>query len=389
MSKELENHSEENESEAQVKSFYGEGDVDISIPDMLMPAPIEEEKKNEIKDVCDGAFKFAFVGTGQGGSRLAESFHKLGYRRLAAINTAQQDLNTVQLDNKLCIGEGGAGKNLAVAAKYFEESREDVIDFLRYSFGDSFDKIFICAGAGGGSGAGTVVPLIDASLELSKTIESSSKKIGVILALPKKSEGTKVASNAYKTLIKVWELVEQGKVSPLIILDNEKIGKLYPNLVVSNFWRHANSSLAGLFHLFNLTAAKDSTFTSFDKNDYSTILESGLMVFGASPVDKWDDPVSVSRAVRENIKNNVLSGGIDLSTGKCAGAIIIGGKEQLDSIPQTTLDQAFEQLVRMLKSGGVVHRGIYIGDKPNLTVFTAIGGLGLPKEKLEELQSWS
>ena len=172
MSKELENHSEENESEAQVKSFYGEGDVDISIPDMLIPAPIEKEKKNEIKDVCDGAFKFAFVGAGQGGSRLAESFHKLGYRRLAAINTAQQDLNTVQLDNKLCIGEGGAGKNLAVAAKYFEESREDVIDFLRYSFGDSFDKIFICAGAGGGSGAGTVVPLIDASLELSKTIES-------------------------------------------------------------------------------------------------------------------------------------------------------------------------------------------------------------------------
>jgi hypothetical protein len=30
-----------------------------------------------------------------------------------------------------------------------------------------------------------------------------------------------------------------------------------------------------------------------------------------------------------------------------------------------------------------------VGDKPNLTVFTAIGGLGLPKEKLEELKSWS
>ena len=113
------------------------------------------------------------------------------------------------------------------------------------------------------------------------------------------------------------------------------------------------------------------------------------MVFGASPVEKWDDPVSVSRAIRENVKNNVLSGGVDLSTGQCAGAIIIGGKEQLDNIPQTTLDQAFEQLVRMLKSNGVVHRGIYIGDKPNLTVFTAIGGLGLPKEKLGELQSWS
>ena len=113
------------------------------------------------------------------------------------------------------------------------------------------------------------------------------------------------------------------------------------------------------------------------------------MVFGASPVEKWDDPISVSRAVRENITNNVLSGGVDLSTGSCAGAVIIGGKEQLDNIPQSTLEQAFEQLVRMLKSGGVVHRGIYVGDKPNLTVFTAIGGLEEPKQKLEELGSWS
>tara|TARA_Y100000593_G_scaffold95087_1_gene199425 strand:+ start:36004 stop:37170 length:1167 start_codon:yes stop_codon:yes gene_type:complete len=383
------NNLEQQESEEQVKSFYGEGDVDISIPDMLIPAPVEEENKNEIKDACDVAFKFAFVGTGQGGSRIAETFHKLGYRRLAAINTAQQDLNTIQLDHKLCIGEGGAGKDLAVAEKYFKESREDVIDFLRYSFGDSVDKIFVCAGAGGGSGAGTLPSLVDASLELTETIEASSKKVGVILALPKKSEGARVAANAHKTLKRVWKLVEENKVSPLIILDNEKIGKLYPNLVVSNFWRHANSSLAGLFHLFNLTSAKDSTFTSFDKNDYNSILESGLMVLGASPVDKWDDPVSVSRAIRENVKNNVLSGGVDLSTGSCAGAVIIGGKDQLDNIPQSTLDQAFEQLVRMLKQGGVVHRGIYIGDKHNLTVFTAIGGLGLPEEKLRELQSWS
>ena len=113
------------------------------------------------------------------------------------------------------------------------------------------------------------------------------------------------------------------------------------------------------------------------------------MVFGASPVEKWDDPVSVSRAVRENLTNNILSGGINLKSGSSAGAVIIGGKEQLDTIPQSTLDQAFEQLVRMLKSGSVVHRGIYTGDKPNLTVFTAIGGIGKPDAKLEELKSWS
>ena len=52
------------------------------------------------------------------------------------------------------------------------------------------------------------------------------------------------------------DLVEQDIVSPLIFLIDEKIGQLYPNLVVSEFWNVANQSIAGLFHLFNHTAAR-------------------------------------------------------------------------------------------------------------------------------------
>ena len=48
--------------------------------------------------------------------------------------------------------------------------------------------------------------------------------------------------------------------------------------------------MAGLFHLFNHTASKDSTYSAFDSNDYGSLLNSGLMVFGASPVNDWNDP---------------------------------------------------------------------------------------------------
>ena len=40
----------------------------------------------------------------------------------------------------------------------------------------------------------------------------------------------------------------------------------------------------------------------------------------------------------------------------------------------------------MLKPNSIVHRGIYSGDKPNLTVFSAVGGLSSPEDKLEELK---
>ena len=357
---------------------------DLSLPDIPMPAP-EPEQIKEVKDEIDVAFKFAFIGAGQGGSRIAETFHGLGYRKIAVLNTAEQDLNTINLNNKLCIGEGGAGKDPAYAGKKFAERKEDVIDFMRYSFGEQLDRIMVCAGAGGGTGAGTVVPLVRAAKELQDTVGASASKVGVILALPKASEGKKVNANAHNCLKEVYSLVKEGVVSPLVVIDNERIGKIYPNLVVSNFWQTANMSMAGLFHLFNLTASRDSSYTAFDANDYKDVLDSGMMVFGAAPVKEWENPVSISRAVRDNFKSGLLSGGIDLSSGTCAGAIVVGGQNQLDNIPQSNLDQAFDQLCRMLATGNVVHRGIYSGDKDSLTVYTTIGGLASPEEKLKEL----
>ena len=75
---------------------------------------------------------------------------------------------------------------------------------------------------GGGSGAGTLVPLVETCRELHESIGSDSKKVGVILALPKYSEGRKVNANAYETLKDACDLVKKGIVSPLVIIDNEK-----------------------------------------------------------------------------------------------------------------------------------------------------------------------
>lgn len=364
------------------------GDFDLSLPEIPLPeaAPIDKV----IEDDFESAFKFAFVGAGQGGSRVAECFSKFGYARTCAINTAQQDLNTIDLENKLCIGKGGAGKDMALAAKLYAEKKEDVFDLMRDSFGEGIDRIFICAGAGGGSGAGTTCSLIDTALEYQDVVNSSSDKnqVGVILALPKVSEGKRVNANAFNVLHRVLTYVQQNKVSPLILIDNEKISKLYPKLAVGPFWETANKSIVGLFHLFNVTAAKNSSYSSFDPNDYKQILNSGIILYGASPVTDWNNATNISKTVRDNLKHNLLCGGIDISSGSCAGVVVVGGTDVLNEVPQENLDKAFEQFSRVLKSGNTVHRGIYSGNKPTLTVYTAIGGLGIPHQKLEELKKY-
>jgi cell division GTPase FtsZ len=379
--------SEENNDD-QIKAIYGE--ADISMPDLMMPEASEdvEQLENEMKVIEDrfkGSFDFCFIGAGQGGCRVAQAFHRLGYGRVAAVNTAEQDLNTLNIENKLCIGDGGAGKEPDLAKKAIEERKEDVLDFMRYSFGQKFDRIFVCAGAGGGSGSGMVVPLVNIAKEVQELHKTTDKQVGVILTLPKKSEGKKVSINAYNVVKQVYSLVRQNIVSPLIILDNEKVAQMYPNVAVSKFFDVANSSLTGLFHLFNLTSAKDSSYSSFDKNDYRGILNSGMMLFGASPVKNFKDPVEISRVVRSNLKGNLLCGSVDVTTGNTAGVIVVGGPEILDSLPQSFIDEALDQINRMLQAGSVVHGGVYSGDKPNLNIFSAVGGLAEPSKRMEEL----
>lgn len=363
-----------------------ESSFDIETPDI--PLPDETGSLGAIADEKASAFKFAFIGSGQGGSRLAYTFWQLGYRRVGAINTAPQDLHALPLPeaNKLCFGSGGAGKNPAAAAEVFAERKEDVLDFMRTVFGPVFDRIIVCAGAGGGTGAGTVTRLVECAAQLQEACKCPSKQVGVVLALPKISEGKKVNANAYWVLKDLADLVKQGAVSPLIVLDNERISSLYPGLAVNPFWNKANTSVCTLFDLFNTICVQNSSHTTFDPTDLKTILDSGLIVFGAMPVPKWQEPAALSSAMRDNLRRNILSGGVNLSTGSVAGAIIVAASSILETLPLEHLDQAFDQLTRLLRPGSTVHRGIYSGSKDMLAIYTAIGGLAAPDEKLSELK---
>jgi cell division GTPase FtsZ len=359
---------------------------DIEMDDIPLP---EEAADLTIHDDFEGACDFAFVGAGQGGCRLAQTFYNMGYKRVCAINTAQQDMAAITSlpeSNKLVFGDGGAGKDPSLAARVYDEHTEDVVDLMRRSYGPSFDRVFVCVGAGGGTGAGCSVPLVYTIKELQKSMRLPDAPVGMIVALPKNSEGAKVNANASGVLNDAVRLVDEGKVSPLIILDNQRIDDLYPRLAVAPFWGTANKSVASLFHVFNRTAAAPSTYTSLDQTDYRTLLDSGIIIFGATPVKNPTEATSISFAIRDNLRRNMLAGGIDLGTGSVAGVIAIGGPQLLaEGIAQEDLDHGFDQLSRILGEGSMVHRGIYSGNKETLVVYTMIGGLGKPVDRQVEL----
>src|SRR5215471_16897949 len=83
------------------------------------------------------AFKFAFLGTGQGGSRMADAFWRIGYRRVAVLNTTDMDFKGINEDiARLNLAVGGAAKDPQFAANSLKGREEEVRDLLTQSFGN-------------------------------------------------------------------------------------------------------------------------------------------------------------------------------------------------------------------------------------------------------------
>jgi cell division protein FtsZ len=357
------------------------------------------ERSSAVEDDFAGgetrsAIKMAFVGCGQGGGRIAEAFYGLGYRRVMATNTTSQDLESLAIPSKLEIGNnrGGAGKDPAEGEAAAKESYEDIMDMMMRSFGEGVEHIYVCVGGGGGSGTGSWPVILDAAREYAKSTNIEKpfyKHLGVIMSLPKRSEGSRVQRNAKMAIDLALHKLEKGQISSLIIVDNARIHELYPGLPVKKFWPVANRNFAAILHTFNLLAAQDSEYNTFDRADFRSVVQNGLMVFGMTRVEKWQGKEDISKAVRQNLKGTLLADGFDLSTANMAGAIVLAHDDILGEIPMENIDYAFNSLGRALGNEGItLHNGIYESrGRVSMRVFTIISGLEKPQSRLDELDT--
>ena len=370
------------------------------IPDLPLEdfEPDTETVEDEIENTVTGALTYAFIGAGQGGGRMAKAFYDLGYRKTIAINTAKNDLNLLDLpeEHKFYIdhfGDQGAGKDQTKASVAFEAREQEVFNKLKSIIGEKVDRIIICAGVAGGSGGGSVVPLVKLCKKyftyVGKEV-NASERVGVIASLPTTGESASpvVAKNAYNRMKQLCSMAEEKKFSPLIIVDNQKIKKLYPKLTVKAFWPTINNTVAGLFHIFNVLATQNSDYTSFDPQDYDSVMKSsGCMIMGVTAVKDFESETGVSTALKSNLERTLLAEGFDLKTATAAAGVVVGGSKIFEESAglMDNLEHAFSTLAA-ITGNALVHRGIYEDPKKDkLVVYTLIGGLQAPKKRLEDL----
>ncbi|MFW6041981.1 MAG: hypothetical protein ACOC8M_03180, partial [Guyparkeria sp.] len=323
------------------------------------------EKPKGVEDRSHGSTRFAWIGMGQCGGRLVKSFHDLGYGKVLALNTAYHDLNDVDLPASqkvlMDIGRKGAGKDTKRGSEAAKQYRQEIIHGIEQIFSENVDHLMLSFGSGGGTGSGSALPLIDTVRSCAKHIgiRDPQRRIGVMATLPTDGEAAspKVAQNSYEVMSELCEMAQNDQISPLIIVDNERISQLYPGLTVKQFWPTINSTVAGLFDIFNRLSSLSSNYTSFDSVDYQSIMEAGgCTIMGLTKV-KYNGKYDISEAMKHSLSKTLLASGFDLHSAKVVGAIVVGGRRIMAETPglQDSINHAFDVLTD-LTGNATVHR---------------------------------
>jgi len=257
--------------------------------------------------------KIKVFGCGGGGSNTIERLYEMGIygAELIAINTDVRHLLNVRAHKKILIGKQltkglGAGKDPKLGEEAAKESEQELKQTI-----EGADVVFVTCGLGGGTGTGSV-----------PVIAEIAKKMGaLVIAIctwPFSVEGVNIWDNAEYGLSRLEEHADL-----LIIIPNDKILELYPNIPIKQAFKVADSILANA--LKELTELLTKTgYINVDFADFKSIVSgSGYGLFGVGESDSENRAIeSIERAL-----NNPL---IDLDiTGAKAALVRITASEDI------------------------------------------------------------
>lgn len=157
--------------------------------------------------------------------------HRQGLKDVTFLvcNTDRQVLIKSSVPSKLQLGPGlGAGGDPETARQYADESR----DHIREALNDGTQMLFITAGMGGGTGTGA-----------SSVVAEVAQEMGIltvgIVTIPFAFEGKKKIEKAMTGVARLAKHVDA-----LLIINNEKLKQIYPELNLLNAFSKSDDVVA-------------------------------------------------------------------------------------------------------------------------------------------------
>ena len=335
------------------------------------------------------AFKMGIVGVGQCGNNIAQIFHRIGYRRVLLVNTAQTDLDSIEEQiPKLLIGKQGAGKDPEVGKACVAEKATEIRNSILREFGEDFEKIIVCIGLGGGTGSGGGPAVVKIAQDIVKDRGGDpAKDVIVIVTLPAPSmDGPRQCFNA---LVAYGQIANLGV--PMIIIDNAQIGSII-RAKLTEGWTPINTWIVRTFHTFNMYATMPSDHGAFDGNDFNDVIGRGRLLFSAFRVTNLKDRYAIGDTMAANLQRSLFAK-CDRATATAAGCLMVINPRIGKDLSMEDLAPAFQELNSIMRPNSTLHRGIYIPDwssdeqnkRPDLFCYIVFGGLDHPRVTLSGL----
>lgn len=171
------------------------------------------------------------IGVGGAGGNAVNHMQTMNITgvNFVVCNTDKQALNNCNVVNKIQIGPGiGAGNDPAVGRKYAIESEEQLRSLLETS---GVRMLFIAAGMGGGTGTGA-----------SPVIAKLAHELGIltvaVVTMPFRMEGPGRYNSAVDGISELNKWVDS-----LLVIDNERLRKLYGKLPLKEAFGKADDVL--------------------------------------------------------------------------------------------------------------------------------------------------
>ena len=171
------------------------------------------------------------IGVGGGGCNAVNYMHRQGLKDVSFLvcNTDRQVLIKSSVPSKLQLGPGlGAGGDPETARQYAEESR----DHIREALNDGTQMLFITAGMGGGTGTGASAVVAEVAQEM------GILTVGIV-TIPFAFEGKKKIEKAMTGVARLAKHVDA-----LLIINNEKLKQIYPELNLLNAFSKSDDVVA-------------------------------------------------------------------------------------------------------------------------------------------------
>lgn len=232
------------------------------------------------------------IGVGGGGGNAVNHMYREGIHDVSFVvsNTDIQALNDSPVPMKLQLGkEGlGAGNKPEKARQAAEESINDITTMLS----DGTKMTFITAGMGGGTGTGAAPVIARVSKEL------DILTVGIV-TIPFRFEGKKKINQA---LDGVEEMAKH--VDALLVINNERLRKIYPDLTVLDAFGKADDTLS--------VAAKSIAeiitnhgLINLDFNDVKTVLKDGGVAIMSTGYGEGEG--RVKQAIQDALNSPLLN----------------------------------------------------------------------------------